>query len=140
MRGRRPSAEPRGRRPTLIIAALALLTLPALPPPAEAQCRSKACEIRVAAKACDRGDVKACIRRAALHHRTDYARLLRVAWCESRLDPNAVNGQYVGAFQFGPALWSELRYRHQPRTSAKWSSLAAALAFRLGLSHHWTCR
>jgi hypothetical protein len=62
-----------------------------------------------------------------------------VAWCESRFDPSAMNGQYVGLFQFGPVLWGALPYRRYSRFSAKWSALAAAFAFQHGLSYQWEC-
>lgn len=35
---------------------------------------------------------------------------LRVAWCESRLDTDARNGQYRGLFQMG--RWERSRYGH----------------------------
>lgn len=66
--------------------------------------------------------------------------MLRVAHCESTMRPTAVNGPYVGLFQFGKPLWGSLRYRFHKRTSAKWSSLAAGLAFRRGLSGQWECK
>ncbi len=114
----------------------------ALPAPADAAggCRTHKCEVRVARKACERGSVTGCIKRGARQHRVDEGRLLRVAWCESTFRPFATNGQYAGLFQFGPALWGELRYRDRSRFSAKWSSLAAGLAFRLGLASHWECK
>lgn len=97
------------------------------------------CQIRVARKACDRGKVTSCIRRAALHHRVSEGWMRSIAWCESRFKPWATNGIYQGLYQFGPALWSELRYRRYSRYSAKWSSLAAALALRRGLAYKWAC-
>jgi len=97
------------------------------------------CEIRQARIACEHGQTTACIRRAALHRRVSESWLRSVAWCESRLDPFATNGQYAGLFQFGPVLWNALRYRRYSRFSAKWSSLAAAYAFSRGMSGQWAC-
>lgn len=120
----------------LILASLAAPTSAAQHP---RPCHTNACELRVARKQCDRGDVRACIRRGGLQHHVSVPYLTKVAWCESRLDPTQVNGRYVGLFQFGKPLWNHLRYRHHSRFSAKWSSLAAALAFHEGLSRHWSC-
>lgn len=33
----------------------------------------------------------------------------RVAWCESRWDPDARNGDYLGLFQLGPAYYDAIR-------------------------------
>ena len=118
---------------TALLASLAL----ALP---TGGCQSHECMVRVARKACERGSVTACVRRGARQHRVSETWLLRVAYCESTLRPWATNGQYHGLFQFGPALWGSLRYRARSRLSAKWSSLAAGLAFRQGLSSHWECK
>jgi soluble lytic murein transglycosylase-like protein len=101
--------------------------------------RPHGCEIRHARVQCEHGLVRACIRRAALHRGVSESWLRAVAWCESRFDPGATNGRYVGLFQFGPVLWGALPYRHRSRFSPKWASLAAALAFRRGLSNQWEC-
>jgi soluble lytic murein transglycosylase-like protein len=101
--------------------------------------RPHGCEIREARVQCERGLARACIRRAALHRGISESWLRSVAWCESRFNPYATNGQYVGLFQFGPVLWGALPYRRYSRFSAKWSALAAALAFRRGLSYQWAC-
>jgi hypothetical protein len=113
---------------------------PADRPRRHATCRTHACSVRVARKACERGSVTACVRHGARQHGVDERRLLRVAMCESTMNPDAVNGQYQGLYQFGAALWRRLRYWRYSRFSAKWSSLAAALAFRRGLEGHWECK
>lgn len=116
-----------------------LVTAMLLAPHAGCPDRPHGCEIREAMHACDAGSTPACIRRAALHRGVSEGWLRATAWCESRLKPYAVNGPYVGLFQFGPVLWGALPYRHHSRFSAKWASLAAALAFRRGLSGQWEC-
>lgn len=126
---------------SLILAVLAL----AVPVPADAHvgadhCASRACLVRVARKACERGSIRACVRRGARQHGVDERRLLIVAWCESTMRPWAVNGQAAGLFQFMPVTWASLRYRRHSPFSAKWSSLAAGLAFRLGMERQWECR
>lgn len=87
---------------------------------------------------CDQQHVRACILRAALHRNVSYPWLKATAWCESRFNAYAVNGQYLGLFQYGP-VWYSLPYRDKPRTSAKWSSLGAALMFSRGQSSQWAC-
>lgn len=112
-------------------------------PPADAACHSRQCEIRVARKACDKGSVKACILRAALHRRQSYPVMLRVAWCESRLNPRAVSpGGHVGLFQFERGTWAGLpgRYAHRDPFSAKWNALAAAYAWSVGRKNEWSCQ
>lgn len=44
---------------------------------------------------------RACIVRVMWHPLGQSRKALRVAWCESRLDPNARNGQYRGVWQMG---------------------------------------
>ena len=107
----------------------------------EAGCNSRACEIRVARKQCDRGSVKACIRRAALHRRQDYGAMLRVAWCESRFNPRAVSPWgHVGLYQFAWGTWRTTPYaRHSP-FSAKWAALAAAWMWQQGRKREWACQ
>ena len=65
------------------------------------------------------------------------AKLRRVATCESTLNPRATNGQYAGLFQFGAPLWNATPYGRFPRTDPYAASLAAAWAFKRGMSRHW---
>lgn len=58
----------------------------------------------------------------------------RVAWCESRLDPNATNGQYKGLFQLSP------RHRSDPIIVALgWHSAygEAVHTIRYVVAHGW---
>lgn len=47
----------------------------------------------------------------ANHYSIDRHRLRMIAICESKLRPYAVNGPYVGMYQFGPATWRATRMR-----------------------------
>jgi Transglycosylase-like domain len=47
----------------------------------------------------------------ANHYSVDRERLRRIAICESNLRPAAVNGPYVGMYQFGPTTWKAVRGR-----------------------------
>lgn len=125
-----------------LICAAAIAGSLATSTPADAACNTRACEIRVARKACDKGSVKACILRAALHRRQSYPVMLRVAWCESRLNPRAVSsGGHRGLFQFAyPSTWNTTPYRTHSPFSAKWASLAAAWAFSVGRKNEWSCQ
>lgn len=75
-----------------------------------------------------------CIIRAVFHNEPDAA--ISVAWCESRLDVNARNGEYRGLFQMGAR--ERARYGHG-RTV-----LAQARAARRYYDHRgwtpWACK
>lgn len=74
---------------------------------------------------------------AAATYGVPLAKLRRVATCESTLNPLATNGQYAGLFQFGTPLWNATPYGRFPRTDPYAASLAAAWAFKRGMSRHW---
>lgn len=67
---------------------------------------------------------------------------VRVAYCESRLDVNARNGQYLGLFQMG--YWERKRFGHGSTALAQ--ARAAYRYFLYSLRHNgdgwrpWTCR
>lgn len=50
-------------------------------------------------------------RQYAGHYGIDEQLLIRIAWCESRFDPGAVNGPYLGLYQFMEERW--ITYRTQ---------------------------
>lgn len=109
--------------------------------PANAACNSRSCAIRVARKQCERGKVKACIFRAALHRRQSYPVMLRVGWCESRLNPSAVSpGGHVGLYQYLWSTWRTTPYREHSPFSAKWASLATAWMWSVGRKNEWSCQ
>jgi len=117
-----------------------LATLAAALPVHHTDCETVACVERVAAKRCDQHHVTSCIHRAALRWRVSYRMLRRKAWCESRFDPYARNGQYRGLYQFGDIAWNASPYSSHSVWSAKWSSLAAAWAHSEGHASWWECR
>jgi hypothetical protein len=104
-------------------------------------CRTVACHERVAMHQCSQDRVTPCIRRAAIHHRQSFYDMLRVARCESRLNPYAVGfGVHYGLFQFLPSTFSSTPYARRPITSAKWNALAAGWMWRHGRRREWACQ
>jgi hypothetical protein len=77
---------------------------------------------------------------AAVRHGVDPQRLLRVARCESGLNPRAYNpaGPYIGLFQFHPQTF--YGYGGKDIYSPHDQSEIAARMFARGLGHHWGCR
>lgn len=131
------------------MALLVTLAALALPAPAQASdhaavdrggCHTWSCLERVARKQCERGIVRGCVRRGARRYRVDEGLMMRIAYCESTMNPSATNGQYVGLYQFGANAWSRTPYARRSRFSAKWSSLAASYAFSRGRAGEWECR
>ncbi len=86
------------------------------------------------------GPIVDIIRAAAARYGVDPNQLLRVAMCESGLNPNAYNSRSgaTGLFQFKPATF----YGHgghniwDPTDQAN----IAAKMFSQGLAYEWTCR
>ena len=87
------------------------------------------------------------VRAAAIRRGADATFLLRVAFCESRLDPNAVgdHGSSLGLFQFHvpSGTWAANSARYgwagaSPFDPVAASDVAAAM-FARGQSHLWTC-
>lgn len=117
-----------------------LLAVGASSPAFAGSCKSDTCRERVARKQCARGQVRSCILRAAYTHHQPYGDLLRVAYCESTLNPRATNGTHLGLFQFLPSTWATTRYARRDPWSAKWNALAAAWMWRVGRRGEWACR
>jgi len=66
------------------------------------------------------------------------AQALRVAWCESRFDVWARNGQYLGLFQMGS--YARARYGHG---NDPWAQSRAAYRYFVASGSDWspwTCR
>jgi hypothetical protein len=77
---------------------------------------------------------------AAQRHGVDPQRLLRVARCESGLNPRAYNpaGPYIGLFQFHPRTFSGNGGRdiYDPHDQSD----VAARMFARGMGYHWGCK
>ncbi len=78
-------------------------------------------------------DRRACIIRVVFGRNGDKA--VRVAWCESRFDPNARNGVYRGVFQMGAR--ERARYGHGRTVLAQ--ALAARRYHREAGWAPWSC-
>jgi len=91
-------------------------------------------------------DIESLIRSAAADWGADPDQLLRVAWCESRYNPYAVNARSgaAGLFQFMPATWAansvRAGYAGASVFDAAASSNVAAYMFRNGQAAQWSCK
>jgi hypothetical protein len=103
-------------------------------------CSSSACIERVARKQCSQTRVVPCIRRAALRHGQPYADALRVARCESSLDPYNEYAGHYGLYQFLGSTWATTPYGFRWIYSAKWQALAAMWMWAHGRRGEWACR
>jgi len=67
--------------------------------------------------------------------------MLRVARCESVLDPNAVNpaGSY-GLFQFVPSTWASTPFANEDIFDAYASANAAGWMWSVGRRNEWVCQ
>ena len=91
-------------------------------------------------------EIERIITEAAEAWGADASQLMRVAWCESRYNPNAYNptAQDTGLFQFIPETWRRESARagyggvsaFDPVASAN----TAAMLFSEGKSRLWTCK
>ena len=92
------------------------------------------------------GDIEAVIRSAAAAWGADPTQLLRVAWCESRYNPYAVNARSgaSGLFQFMPATWAANSVRAGYSGASVFDPVAsanvAAYMFRNGQAWQWSCK
>lgn len=79
---------------------------------------------------------------AAHRYGQDPQAMLRVAWCESRYDPNAYNAQYgaTGLFQFLYSTWLTTPYGDYDRRNAWASANAAGWMWSVGRRNEWVCR
>jgi soluble lytic murein transglycosylase-like protein len=146
-----------------VIATIAILAAIAAPAPkADApivvkkkqDCNTHRCERRVAEKRfkkhqtvlrrrCGRGNVVACIDRAANLYRVDKYMLRRKAQCESHLQTDAYNPSgAMGLFQFMGSTWASTPYGKRGKSvwHPKWASLGAAWMHRVGRGGEWVCQ
>jgi transglycosylase-like protein with SLT domain len=68
--------------------------------------------------------------------------MVRVARCESNLDPCAVNrsGPYYGLFQFLKSTWSKTPYGDQNIYDPKAQAMAAGWMWQEGRKNEWACK
>jgi len=91
-------------------------------------------------------DIESIIRTAAATWGADPNQLLRVAWCESRYNPNVVNARSgaSGLFQFMPATWAANSVRAGYAGASVFDPVAsanvAAYMFAHGQAGQWTCK
>jgi len=90
-------------------------------------------------------DIETIIRSAADAQGADPGQLLRVAWCESRYNPGAVNPSGAsGLFQFMPGTWAANSVRAGYGGASVFDPVAAANVaawmFARGAAGQWACR
>jgi soluble lytic murein transglycosylase-like protein len=92
------------------------------------------------------GDIQGIIRSAATNWGADEAQLLRVAYCESRYNPNAYNASSgaSGLFQFIPSTWAISSVRAGYAGASVFDPVAnanaAAYMFAAGQARQWQCK
>jgi len=91
-------------------------------------------------------EIERIIREAAEAWGADPEQLMRVAWCESRYNPNAYNptAQDTGLFQFIPETWRRESVRAGYGGASAFDPVAsantAAMLFSEGKSRLWVCK
>ncbi len=91
-------------------------------------------------------EIEAVIRAAAAAWGADPGQLLRVAWCESRYNPYAINARSgaSGLFQFMPRTWAANSVRAGYAGASVFDPVAsanvAAYMFRNGQAWQWACK
>jgi soluble lytic murein transglycosylase-like protein len=115
------------------LAFTALLAV-AVPSSADAgkRCRKRASE----------REIRRYIEKAARKYNQSEKAMLRVARCESNLDPCAVNtsGPYYGLFQFLKSTWKSTPYGDQDIYDPKAQALAAGWMWKQGRKDEWACK
>jgi hypothetical protein len=82
------------------------------------------------------------IAQAAKEYGQSESAMVRVARCESVLDPCAVNrsGPYYGLFQFLKSTWQTTPYGDRDIFDPEAQSLAAAWMWKQGRKNEWECK
>lgn len=82
------------------------------------------------------------IAEAAKKYGQSESAMVRVARCESVLDPCAVNrsGPYYGLFQFLKSTWQTTPYGDRDIFDPEAQSLAAAWMWKQGRKNEWACQ
>jgi hypothetical protein len=118
-------------------------TITASPTPTSSPTPTKTLKPIVTPSPTPPSEVNALIDRFSAQYAVDANVLRHIAICESGFTPNAVNGNYVGLFQFGPTTWKNLRKEIGEaidinlRFSAEESAQTAAYALSQGKRGIW---
>jgi Transglycosylase SLT domain len=82
------------------------------------------------------------IKRAARKYKQSEQAMIRVARCESGLDPCALNrrGPYYGLFQFLKSTWKSTPYGDRNIYDPKAQALATAWMWKHGRKDEWACQ
>lgn len=82
------------------------------------------------------------IDKAAKKYGQSYSAMVRVARCESVLDPCAVNksGPYYGLFQFLKSTWKTTPYGDKSIWDPEAQALATAWMWKQGRKKEWACQ
>jgi len=82
------------------------------------------------------------IDKAAKKYGQSYSAMVRVARCESVLDPCAVNksGPYYGLFQFLKSTWKTTPYSDKSIWDPEAQALATAWMWKQGRKKEWACQ
>jgi hypothetical protein len=125
----RTLTRPRSRR-----TALAVLLAVAMPAGATAEQRCQARD--------SEDEILGYIAEAAHKYGQSKQAMVRVARCESTLDPCAVNGDgpYYGLFQFLKSTWRSTPYGDRDIFDPQAQALAAGWMWDQGRKDEWACR
>lgn len=98
--------------------------------------------VDVAARRWSERRVIRIIENAADRYGQPKAAMVRVARCESNLDPEAVNraGPYYGLFQFLKSTWNTTPYRNDDIFDPRANARAAAWMWKQGRRNEWACQ
>jgi hypothetical protein len=93
-------------------------------------------------KHASRAEVTRLIKKAAKRYNQSPKAMLRVATCESNLDPCAVNqrGKSYGLFQFIKSTWKSTPYGNKNIFDAKANAMAAGWMWKQGRKNEWVCK
>jgi hypothetical protein len=98
---------------------------------------SKGCKVKHSEK-----EVLDFIAKAAKKYGQSNSAMVRVARCESGLDPCAFNksGPYYGLFQFLKSTWKTTPYKNDSIHDPKAQALATAWMWKQGRKNEWACK
>jgi hypothetical protein len=82
------------------------------------------------------------IRRAARKYGQSKRAMIRVARCESNLDPCALNrsGPYYGLYQYLKSTWKSTPYGNRDIYDPKFQALATGWMWKKGRKNEWACK